>query len=255
MNNKSYMVEICCGSYADALQAAKGGAARIELNSALALGGLTPSVATLSLVKEHVPSLPVIAMVRPRGAGFFYSEEEFLVMQEECKALLSHGADGIAFGFLNADATIDTERTKVFLHLIKDAGKEAVFHRAYDCCRDPLSSIEQLISLGVDRLLTSGQKNTAMEGLDLIAKLQTSYGSEIELLAGSGITAGNACELLKRTGIRQVHSSCKTYLPDPTTIGNGVSYQIYNGENTMNYDTVSSELVRQLVGEVASFVH
>ena len=251
MNKPKYIVEICCGSYPDAIQAAKGGAERIELNSALALGGLTPSTATLRLIKEQLPTLKVIAMVRPRGAGFCYSDEEFLLMQKECHELLQNGADGIAFGFLKADATIDADRTAKFTHLIKAAGKEAVFHRAFDCCRDAFSSIEQLIALGIDRLLTSGQKSTAIEGLELIAQLQNTYGSEIELLAGSGINASNALNILQKTGIHQIHSSCKTYHPDPTTKGNGVSYQIYSSEQEIMYDAVSAELVRRLILQVS----
>ena len=94
------IIEICCGSYYDALQAACGGAKRIELNSALMLGGLTPSIATLKLVKQNIPDLKVITMVRPRGAGFCYSQEEFAVMEAECYELLEAGADGIAFACL-----------------------------------------------------------------------------------------------------------------------------------------------------------
>ena len=107
---KEPIVEICCGSYYDALQAAKGGAKRIELNSALMLGGLTPSTATLKLVKQNIPDLKVITMVRPRGAGFCYSHEEFQVMAAECQELLEAGADGIAFGCLKADGTLDKEK-------------------------------------------------------------------------------------------------------------------------------------------------
>ena len=101
------IVEICCGSFYDALQAAEGGAKRIELNSALMLGGLTPSTATLKLVKQNIPDLKVITMVRPRGAGFCYSKEEFRVMEAECLELLEAGADGIAFGCLKADGNLD----------------------------------------------------------------------------------------------------------------------------------------------------
>lgn len=101
------IAEICCGSYYDAKQAALGGAGRIELNSALMLGGLTPTETTLHMIKEEFPSLKVVAMVRPRGAGFCYSEDEFRVMQKECERLLRSGADGIAFGCLQADAALD----------------------------------------------------------------------------------------------------------------------------------------------------
>lgn len=247
---KKYIVEVCCGSFYDAKQAALGGAERIELNSALMLGGLTPTVSTLRLVKEHFPSLKVVTMVRPRGAGFCYTEEEFQVMEDECRELLENGADGIAFGCLNADATLDMERNQRLLAIIRGMGKEAVFHRAFDCSADPFATMEQLIDLGVNRVLTSGLKPKAMDGAELIGQLQERYGDQIEILAGSGINVSNAMEMIKRTGISQVHSSCKAWLTDPTTVQNGVSYSIASGEQEYQYDVVSADLVRGLVKRV-----
>ena len=122
-------VEICCGSYQDCLNAYHGGADRIELNSALFLGGLTPSIASLKLAKQEV-EIPIVCMVRPRGAGFNYDESEIKVIFEDAKELLEAGADGLAFGFLNEDASIEVELTKKMVELIHSYGKEAVFHRA-----------------------------------------------------------------------------------------------------------------------------
>ena len=249
-NHLNYIVEICCGSYYDALQAFKGGAERIELNSALALGGLTPAAATLRLVKEDIPSLKVIAMVRPRGAGFCYTEEEFLEMEASCRELLQNGADGIAFGCLNADASLDLEKNKRLLSMIKEKGKEAVFHRAFDCVEAPFVAIEQLIEAGVDRILTSGLKSRALEGAEMIRTLQERYGSRIQILAGSGVNAGNVCELIKQTNVTQVHSSCKAWREDPTTMGKDVSYSMFKGEQELMYDVVSSELVQKLLAEI-----
>lgn len=194
------MIEVCCGSYEDALQAHLGGADRIELNSALHLGGLTPSTGTLKLTKAAV-SIPVIAMVRPRGAGFCYSEKEAEVMMAEAKELLEAGADGIAFGFLNEDGSLDVDRNQAMITLIHQYGKEAVFHRAFDCCKDPFTTMEQLIALGADRVLTSGLAAKAPEGSALIAQLQSRFGDQIEILAGSGVNATNARKLMDDTGI------------------------------------------------------
>jgi len=243
------IVEICCGSYYDAKQAALGGAKRIELNSALMLGGLTPTETTLRMVKEDFP-LKVIAMVRPRGAGFCYTEEEFRVMKEECRRLLECGADGIAFGCLKEDGSLDEGKNRRLLELIKAEGKEAVFHRAFDCCRDVDSAMEQLIGWGVDRVLTSGLKPKAVEGRDMIRRLQADYGSRIQILAGSGVNAGNVLELMEYTGISQVHSSCKAWNTDPTTEKNGVSYSIASGKLSLCYDVVSEKMVRELVEHV-----
>lgn len=243
------IVEICCGSYYDAKQAALGGAKRIELNGALMLGGLTPTTATVAMVKAEL-ELKVISMVRSRGAGFCYLDEEFAVMERECKEILEAGADGAAFGCLNEDGSMDLEKNKRLVDIIKGKGKEAVFHRAFDCTQDPFKTMEQLIDMGVDRVLTSGLKPKAVEGRDMIKKLNEAFGTRIQILAGSGVNGGNARELIEYTGISQVHSSCKAWLEDPTTVKNGVSYSIAQGSLAMSYDVVSAELVRELVEKV-----
>lgn len=240
------IAEICCGSFEDAKQAALGGAKRIELNSALFMGGLTPSIGTLKLVKEQC-HLDVVAMVRPRGAGFCYSELEYETMLEDCRILLENGADGIAFGFLNPDCSVDVGRTKEFTALIHSYRKVAVFHRAFDCVENPYASIEQVIDAKVDRVLTSGLREKAWDGIPVIAGLQKRYGSAIQLLAGSGIHAGNAAKIMEQTGISQVHSSCKDWHVDPTTKGNHVSYAYACGKFESSYDVVSRVLVQKLV--------
>ena len=248
---KETMVEICCGSYYDGLQAAAGGARRIELNSALHLGGLTPSLAELVLLKQHT-NLKIIAMVRPRGAGFCYHTYDFETMYADCRLLLKHGADGIAFGCLQSDGTVHAEQTRQLLDLIKSDRKEAVFHRAFDCVPDAGNAAELLISLGTDRILTSGLKEKAPEGAEIIAGLQKEYGNRIEILAGSGINHTNAADLIRRTGISQIHSSCKTWLPDPTTTGKDVTYAYAAGVpgNCNRYDVVSADLVAALIRSV-----
>lgn len=243
------IVEICCGSYEDALAAARGGAARIELNSALFLGGLTPSYGTLRQVKRHT-NLKVIAMVRPRGAGFCYSEEEFETMLLDAELLLSEGADGIAFGFLDSQGAIAVEKTKRMTELIKHYGGEAVFHRAFDCVQDPDVSIKQLIALGIDRVLTSGLKAKAENGIPQIRELQQKYGNAIEILAGSGVHAGNAKKIMEETGIWQVHSSCKGWKLDETTEGSEVSYAYAAPPHEKEYDIVDENLVRKIVEAV-----
>ena len=214
------------------------------------LGGLTPSTATLKLVKQNIPDLKVIAMVRPRGAGFCYSKEEFQVMEAECRELVEAGADGIAFGCLQADGTLDIEKNSRLLSIIKMYNREAVFHRAFDIVPDPFETMETLIAMGVDRVLTSGLQAKALEGTKLIKQLQERYGMRIEILAGSGVNASNARWLMEETGIRQVHSSCKDWITDPTTKANGVSYSMSPGEQEMMYDVVSAELVEQLLAVV-----
>ena len=235
-------VEICTGSYEDCLCAQRGGAQRVELNSALFLGGLTPSIGTVKKVLKDT-ELEVIAMVRPRGAGFCYSEAETEAMMEDARELLEAGVHGIAFGFLKEDCHLDEVRTKEMIDLIHQYGKTAVFHRAIDCAKDYESAIEQLIALGTDRILTSGQKDKAMDGVERIAHIQKTYGHQIEILPGSGINAGNLKELVEKTGVLQAHSSCRHWCDDKTTTGS-VSYAYHEA---YDYDCVSEEMVKALV--------
>lgn len=238
------IVEICCGSYEDCLVAFHAKADRIELNAALYLGGLTPSLGTLRMVKKHV-DIPVVTMVRNRGAGFCYDEDSYMVMREDAKLLLENGSDGIVFGFLDEDGNIQTQRVKEFVSLAKQYHKEAIFHRAFDCVPSPYQAIEQLIALGVDRVLTSGQKEKAYDGRNLIKQLQERYGDRIQILPGSGIHSGNARKIIEETGVTQVHSSCKVWCIDPTT--HLVPEVDYSYGQESQYERVSELLVEQLV--------
>ena len=243
---KRDLFEVCAGSVQDCINAQLGGADRVELNSALHLGGLTPSLAMLKLVKEKT-SLKVICMDRPRAAGFCYDDVEIEMMFEDAKILLENGADGISFGFLNSDATINVTETKKMVELIHQYQKEAVFHRAFDCVDDPMHAIKQLIDCGVDRILTSGLQPTAMQGTSVLEKLQSEFGDQIELLAGSGINANNIRALKEQTGLHQFHGSCKEWCKDPTTTVGNVSYAYHESDD---YDCVSLEKVRSIVQEL-----
>ena len=242
------MIEICCGSYEDAYCAYHGGAKQIELNSALYLGGLTPSIASLVLTKQNT-DLKVICMTRPRGAGFCYTSKEFEQIMEEAKSLLEHGADGIVFGFLLPDYSIDIERTKKMISLIKLYQKDVVFHRAFDCVEDPIESMKTLISLGVDRVLTSGLQSTALEGKEMLKRLEKEFGKDIEILAGSGLNDTNIKEFMQYTSIHKIHSSCKRYREDITTSGTYVNYCYGIDSHKNDYEYVSEEAVEKLVQE------
>lgn len=260
MSKNDIQVEICCGSYYDALQAWMGGAGRIELNSALYLGGLTPSLGMLRKVKENT-DLKVICMIRPRGAGFCYGKEDFAVMMEDSEILLENGADGLAFGCLDNTSRINIEQTEKILGLIKKYKKEAVFHRAFDCVKNTDEAMHILISLGVDRILTSGLENKAIDGAEMIKYLQDEYGKQIEILAGSGINEENVETFIHKTGIRQIHSSCKSWHEDLTTSGENVSFayrnfsvmkgtEDYVEESKNEYEVVDAEKVRILIEKV-----
>lgn len=245
----SRQIEICCGSYYDALQASLGGAKRIELNSALHLGGLTPSVGMLRLTKKHT-KVKVMTMIRCRGAGFCFNKADYETMLEDAKVLLEEGTDGLVYGFLDEYANIDIERTREFTQLAKSYGKEAVFHRAFDSTKDPYQAIEQLIEIGVDRILTSGQQAKAFEGKDLLKDLQLKYGDKIQILAGSGLHAHNVQDFIHATNIQQVHSSCKNWMIDTTTTMKAIDFGYAQGEQHACYEVVDKDLVKKFISKV-----
>lgn len=246
------ILEICCGSFEDVKMAWKNGADRVELNSALYLGGLTPSLANLVCAKEQC-TIPVVAMVRPRGGGFCYSAEEYETVLLDAKLLSEHGADGIAFGFLNADRTLDSRRTAEMIELLHGQGREAVFHRAFDCVRDQKEAVEQLIELGADRILTSGGAPDVWSGRERLKQLQREYGKEITILAGSGVNEKNVTELMADTGIRQVHSSCRMWQADPTTSNGTVDFSYAGAAYADLYEAVDPEKVRRLAAIVKGY--
>ena len=218
---KTLFFEACCGSAEDVIEAAKGGAQRVELNSSLFHGGLTPTVGTLRVVKRHT-DIPVMCMVRPREGGFCYTPIEFEVMLEDARALLENGADGIVFGFLHPDGTVDVERTKRMLEVIGD--KPSVFHRAIDVVPDVFAALDALIELGVTRVLTSGQMPTVPQGADTIRRMIEHAAGRIEILPGGGVEAYNAAWCREHIGTDMLHAAVHRTAYDRSTQGNPAIY-------------------------------
>lgn len=238
------IIEVCCGSVEDVINAQANGAHRVELNSALFLGGLTPTLGTLAKVLEKT-EIQVIVMIRCRGAGFTYSMNEIENMYLDAQLLLEKGADGIAFGALTENHSIDIDTTRRFIELTHRYGKEFVFHRAIDCVNDVETAIRQLIDLKVDRILTSGGQAKVVDALNTLSDLQNRYGKRIEILLGGGVHANNAARIIEATQCIQLHSSCKGWTFDPTTRGEHVSYAY--GDHESHFDQVDPHLVKQLV--------
>ncbi len=211
------IIEACCGSADDALAAARGGADRVELNAALFLGGLTPSLGALRVLRQE-SKIPVMAMLRPREGGFCYTKAEFRTMLADEEALLDAGADGVVFGCLTPEGEVDEERVR---RLVEGAcGRQTVFHRAIDVTPDWRRALETLIRLGVRRVLTSGQAGSAMLGAKTIAEMVRFVDGAIEILPGAGITQANARTLLDATGCTQVHLSRRVARTDSSTRAN-----------------------------------
>ena len=215
------LLEICCGSADNVIQAEKGGADRAELNSSLFQGGLTPTIGTLKTVKRRV-HIPVMCMVRPRAGGFCYTEAEFETACEDARLLLENGADGLVFGFLRADGTVDEHRTWELVGICK--GRPCVFHRALDVTPDWKRALDTLMDLGVTRVLTSGQESDVFFALDTIREMIDYARGRIEILPGAGITLRNVERVAAATGCTQVHLARHKTLPDPSVNNNRSIY-------------------------------
>lgn len=237
------LVEVCCGGIDDCLTAIKCHADRIELNSALEMGGLTPSVSVLRKVKT-LTDIPICCMVRPRGFGFCYSDEEYEIMKEDARLLIENGADGIVFGFLHEDGTLDEDRTREFVSIIKP--KQAVFHKAFDRIADKDDAIVRLIDCGVDRILTSGGAvyPDIDKGLQVMNRFNTLYHDQITILPGGGVRAHNAAEILKKTGCRQIHMTAKELKLDSSTYTYGKDPVDYS------YVAVSEKNLLEIMDEI-----
>jgi len=184
-----------------------GGAIRIELCSSLALGGLTPSIGFLKTVKQLV-SIPVFVMIRPRDGDFLYTDLELQIMRQDIESLKASGADGFVFGLLNSDGSVDKKRTKELVDICRPL--PVTFHRAIDVSRDVLESLEDVISVGCERVLTSGGKPTACEGADVIRQMIEISNNRIIVMPGSGITEENLRDILERTGAKEFHGSARS---------------------------------------------
>jgi len=208
------LLEICCGSLEDALEAEAGGADRVELCASLFFGGLTPSFGTIVEAKRRL-RIPAIVMIRPRGGGFCYTEPEFAAMVADAEAAVAQGVAGLVFGILTADGAIDHARTRRLRDIAGNS--DAVFHRAFDVTPDPFRAIDELVDLGITRVLTSGQQDTVPEGLELIARLVDYAGDRIQVMPGGGIKPFNFAEVMARTGCRQIHVAAFTTRTDDST--------------------------------------
>ena len=242
-------LEICTASVEDCVKAEHGGADRVELNCAVMLGGLTPSLGSLRESRAAV-RLPIIAMIRPRPAGFCYSRAEFAVMQRDAEAALGEKADGIAFGILTATAAVDVPRCRRMVKLA--AGRQAVFHRAFDVVRDPLKALEQLIDMGLTRIMTSGQEASAYNGAAQIAEYVRRAAGRIEILPAGGINRFTVADVIKRTGCNQIHASLSAACRDFSASGRPqVSFGGAVKQSEEEFTVTDAEAVRRLRGALA----
>lgn len=202
-----YKVEICANSVQSALNAEAGGAHRVELCDNLWEGGTTPSMATIELTKRHL-SIPVFVLIRPRGGDFVYTDLEFEIIKRDIELAKEKGVDGIVSGVLSPDGSVDIERTKELVELAKPL--PFTFHRAFDLTPDPIQALEDIISCGAHRILTSGQTTSAPKGAALIKRLIKEASDRIIILPGGGINDSNINTLID-AGCHEFHLSAKAY--------------------------------------------
>ncbi|MDQ3109084.1 MAG: copper homeostasis protein CutC [Bacteroidota bacterium] len=232
MNN---LLEIAVFSVEAALIADEAGADRLELCNGYAEGGITPSFGTIQLVKQRV-KCPVYVMIRPRAGNFQYSSIEIEVMKSDiaqCKLL---NADGIVLGLLDENGQIDKAVIKNLVAL--SSPLPVTFHRAFDLCHDPLEALEMLIECGVKRILTSGQKSSAMEGSDFIAELNKKANGRIIIMPGAGINPGNISDIKTQTSCSEFHASAKRITASTDAFG--------FGENVLPHPEIIAELKKKL---------
>jgi copper homeostasis protein len=245
-------VEVCAGSVQSAIEAAKGGASRVELCDNLFEGGTTPSAATIETVSRLV-KIPVYVMIRPRGGDFLYSDVEFEIMKRDISLAKSFGAAGIVTGVLLEDGSVDEQRTKELVFTAKEFEMGVTFHRAFDMCANRYKALESVIAAGCERILTSGGENKAIEGKTLIKKLVIAVAGRISIMAGSGVNPANVKELVEYTGVNEVHISGKRRLAGKMLYRNPkINMGGLPGIPEYEMDVTDAEIVKQVV-EVMSY--
>ncbi len=242
--------EICIDSVAGAIAARQGGAGRVELCAALSVGGTTPSAAMIRHVRETC-DLGLHVLIRPRGGDFVFDASEWQVMETDVDLARQWGADGVVIGGLTANGAIDVDRCA---RLIEAARPMSVtFHRAIDVCADAESSVRELVGLGVDRVLTSGQAATAHAGRHLIRRLVEAVRGDLVVMAGAGVNEENAAEIIRDGGVRELHFSARTRIPPAASSAPSSAVQMGSdaAANTIR-DETDADRIRAIIAAAAT---
>lgn len=248
MGDRKILLELCAGGLEDVELAAQMRLERIELNSGMALGGLTPSA---GLVREAVSVFPgrIIGMVRPREGGFHYSVVELRQIFRDAEWMLSEGLAGLAAGFLDAAGKVDEPLCRQFRGIC--GGAEFVFHRAFDCTADLPLTLEQLADCGVDRVLTSGGAATALEGSLVLRRLKEQSRGRIQVLAAGGIRSANVRQVLELSGCKEVHAGVREVMRAESV--SGLLHFGLPGSGPRSYGRASAEELENLQAVVRGF--
>ena len=243
-----YIIEIATSDYLTTKSAVEGGADRIELCANLAEGGTTPSYAHIKKCREAF-SIPLFPIIRPRGGDFLYNKDEFEIMKNDIKLCKELGCEGIVIVLLNMDGTIDMTRTSELIELAYHL--EVTFHRAFDRCKDPFAALEELIEIGCQRILTSGQQPSVSsrksvvdsKAVELITELKRLAEDRIIIMPGSGVRKENIKMLAEKTGCLEFHSSLRGKIKSPMQF---VHPAFANSEESYSNNEISPDEVRAL---------
>jgi copper homeostasis protein len=213
------LLEVCADSIDSALIAQSAGAYRIEYCNALSDGGITPSYAQIETARKLL-HIKLYVLIRPRGGDFLYDDMEFEMMRAEIEFCGRIKCDGVVIGILNADGTVDTKRCKELIRIAHSYKMGVTFHRAFDRCSDFFQGLEDIVELGCERILTSGSRNSAVEGTHIIRSLVEQAGQRISIMPGAGIMPENAEALIQNTGVKELHGTFRSRYPSNMTYHN-----------------------------------
>lgn len=203
-----YKFEVCANSVESCVEAQRGGADRVELCAGIPEGGTTPSYGDIVMARKLLITTKLHVIIRPRGGDFLYSDLEREIMLEDVRMARRLGVDGVVFGVLTSDGDIDMDFMRQLM--AESEGMSVTFHRAFDVCRNPFVALEQIIELGCDRILTSGQMPKAEDGVDLLKQLVEKAGDRIIIMPGCGVNAGNIAKIEQITGAKEFHFSARS---------------------------------------------
>ncbi len=242
-------VEVCVDSVASAVAAQRGGAARIELCGSLIEGGITPSAGLIEMTREAV-SVPLHVMIRPRGGDFCYEADEFEIMRRDIALAQRMGANGVVFGILDVNGSVDVVRTRLLVEAARPLS--VTFHRAFDMTADLFRALEDVCAAGVDRILTSGGEPSSLQAQEIIAQLVRHAQGRIIVMPGGGIKPENARSLVDHTGVTEVHVGLRSAMPSPMLHRNArISMGSVAGREYQRF-VVSEEQVRKLCAALAT---
>ena len=244
------MVEVCANGVESCLAAQEGGADRVELCAGIPEGGTTPSYGEIQVARRVLTSTRLHVIIRPRGGDFLYSDLEVERMAADIAVCRELGVDGVVFGCLKADGTLDMDKNRYLMQC--SHGMSVTLHRAFDRAADPVQALEDAIALGFDRILTSGQQPKAIQGVELLAQLHRLAAGRIILMAGSGVTEENIRDIREASGLTEFHFSAREPHPSAMQYVNPNLYMGRPGANEAALDYTTSRRVAATIARLLS---